>query len=89
MLVIAHQMRTVEAADKVVVLAEGQVAEEGSPAELMAKEAAYTAGWWSCSGRAPGGGWSKRYAKRGGLGGYRKTPGPLFPCLGTGDSFFI
>ena len=37
-LVIAHRMRTVEAADKVVVLAEGQVAEEGSPAELMAKE---------------------------------------------------
>ena len=37
-LVIAHRMRTVEAADKVVVLAEGRVAEEGSPAELMAKE---------------------------------------------------
>lgn len=37
-LVIAHRMRTVEAADKIVVLAEGQVAEEGSPAALMAKE---------------------------------------------------
>ena len=31
-------MRTVEAADKIVVLADGQVAEEGSPAELMAKD---------------------------------------------------
>ena len=37
-LVIAHRMRTVEAADKIVVLADGQVAEEGSPAELMAKD---------------------------------------------------
>ena len=38
MLVIAHRMRTVEAADKIVVLANGQVAEEGSPAELIAKD---------------------------------------------------
>ena len=36
-LVIAHRMRTVEAADKIVVLAEGRVAEQGSPSELMAK----------------------------------------------------
>jgi len=37
-LVIAHRMRTVEAADKVVVLADGAVAEEGSPAELFGRE---------------------------------------------------
>ena len=37
-LVIAHRMRTVEAADKIVVLADGKVAEEGRPAELFAKE---------------------------------------------------
>jgi len=37
-LVIAHRMRTVEAADKIVVLADGRVAEEGSPSELIAKE---------------------------------------------------
>ena len=36
-LVIAHRMRTVEAADKIVVLAGGRVAEQGSPSELMAK----------------------------------------------------
>lgn len=36
-LVIAHRMRTVEAADKIVVLADGRVAEQGSPEELMAK----------------------------------------------------
>ncbi len=34
-LVIAHRMRTVEAADKVIVLANGRVAEQGSPADLM------------------------------------------------------
>jgi len=34
-LVIAHRMRTVEAADQIVVLADGKVAEEGSPAELL------------------------------------------------------
>ena len=37
-LVIAHRMRTVEAADRIVVLADGKVAEEGAPEELFAKE---------------------------------------------------
>ena len=40
-LVIAHRMRTVEAADKIIVLSDGKVAEEGSPAELMAKGGLY------------------------------------------------
>ncbi len=40
-LVIAHRMRTVEAADKIVVLADGRVAEEGTPAELMEKNGLY------------------------------------------------
>lgn len=40
-LVIAHRMRTVEAADKIVVLADGRVKEEGSPAELIAKRGLY------------------------------------------------
>lgn len=35
-IVIAHRMRTVEAADKIVVIADGRVAEEGSPADLRA-----------------------------------------------------
>ncbi len=34
-LVIAHRMRTVENADKIVVLADGTVAEWGRPAELL------------------------------------------------------
>ena len=37
-LVIAHHMRTVANADKIVVLKEGRVAEQGAPAELMARE---------------------------------------------------
>ena len=34
-LVIAHRMRTVESADQIVVLKDGKVAEQGSPAELL------------------------------------------------------
>lgn len=37
-LVIAHRMRTVEAADKIVVLKDGKVAEEGKPSDLLMKE---------------------------------------------------
>ena len=37
-LVIAHRMRTVEAADHIVVLAEGKVAEEGRPEELLRED---------------------------------------------------
>ena len=37
-LVIAHRMRTVEAVDKIVVLDDGKVVEEGAPSELLAKE---------------------------------------------------
>jgi ATP-binding cassette subfamily B protein IrtB len=33
-LVIAHRMRTVEAADKIIVLEDGEVVEEGNPAKL-------------------------------------------------------
>ncbi|MCM1171996.1 MAG: ABC transporter ATP-binding protein/permease [Clostridium sp.] len=40
-LVIAHRMRTVEAADKIIVLADGRVAEEGAPTELMEKNGLY------------------------------------------------
>ena len=40
-LVIAHRMRTVEAADKIVVLENGRVAEMGSPGELMERGGLY------------------------------------------------
>lgn len=34
-LIIAHRMRTVAGADKIVVLKDGVVAEQGSPAQLL------------------------------------------------------
>ncbi len=37
-IVIAHRMCTVQAADKIVVLEGGRVAEQGSPTELMARD---------------------------------------------------
>ena len=40
-LVIAHRMRTVAGADQIVVLANGTVAEHGTPAELMRKDGIY------------------------------------------------
>lgn len=40
-LVIAHRMRTVAGADKVVVLADGTVAEAGTPDALMKKNGIY------------------------------------------------
>ena len=40
-LIIAHRMRTVEGADKLVLLSGGKVAEQGSPEELLAKGGIY------------------------------------------------
>ena len=40
-LIIAHRMRTVEGADKLVLLKDGKVAEQGSPEELLAKGGIY------------------------------------------------
>lgn len=40
-LIIAHRMRTVEGVDKLVLLKEGKVAEQGSPEELLAKGGIY------------------------------------------------
>ena len=40
-MIIAHRMRTVADADKIVVLKDGVVAEAGSPVELEAKNGIY------------------------------------------------
>ncbi len=40
-LVIAHRMRTVQSADKIIVLEDGKVKEEGSPATLYAQDGLY------------------------------------------------
>ena len=41
-LIIAHRMRTVENADKIVVLSGGHVAEEGRPDELMERRGIFS-----------------------------------------------
>ena len=41
-LIIAHRMRTVAGADKIIVLSDGVVAEQGKPDELYAKKGLYT-----------------------------------------------
>ncbi len=41
-LVIAHRMRTVAGADKIVVLSDGTVAEQGTPEELQKKDGIYS-----------------------------------------------
>ena len=41
-IVIAHRMRTIENADKVIVLNEGKVVEEGNPQELIKKNGQFT-----------------------------------------------
>ena len=41
-LIIAHRMRTVASADKIVVLKDGVVAEQGSPADLLEKGGIYS-----------------------------------------------
>lgn len=40
-LIIAHRMRTVDGVDKIVVLKDGVVAEQGTPQELKAKDSIY------------------------------------------------
>lgn len=41
-IVIAHRMRTVAGADKIIVLSGGRVAEEGAPKDLLAKNGLYS-----------------------------------------------
>ena len=41
-LIIAHRMRTVTGADKIIVLSDGRVAEQGRPEELYGKNGIYT-----------------------------------------------
>jgi ATP-binding cassette, subfamily B, bacterial MsbA len=41
-LVIAHRLSTIENADKILVIEAGQIVEEGSHRELLAKNGAYS-----------------------------------------------
>lgn len=40
-MIVAHRLSTVRKADRIVVISEGRVLEEGSHDELMAKKTAY------------------------------------------------
>lgn len=53
-LVIAHRMRTVAGADKIVVLADGVVAEQGNLVSCTIKTA-FTLVWWICNRQAESG----------------------------------
>lgn len=53
-LIIAHRMRTVAGADKIVVLANGVVAEQGTPANYIRKTA-FTPVWSICNRQAESG----------------------------------
>ncbi|WP_280318987.1 ABC transporter ATP-binding protein [Nocardia wallacei] len=46
-LVIAHRLETVADADTIVVLADGAVAEQGTPAELLSRDGRFAAFWQS------------------------------------------
>jgi subfamily B ATP-binding cassette protein MsbA len=40
-LIVAHRLSTIEHADRVVVMAQGRIVEQGAPDELLAKDGAY------------------------------------------------
>jgi len=51
-LVVAHRLTTASKADRIVVLADGQIAEVGGHAELLERDGAYAAMWAAFTGEA-------------------------------------
>ena len=51
-LTIAHRLKTVINSDRIIVMSEGRIIEEGSPEELLRKEGGIFAGMWNEARRA-------------------------------------
>lgn len=82
-LVIAHRFSTVRIADKIVVIEDGRLAEEGTHGELMEYDGIYVP-VQPPGGRLPGRGRPGRHRRRGGAGpggGAAVTLSVMFPVM--------
>ena len=52
-LLIAHRLQTAQGADRIVVIDDGQVVEDGPHQELLARDGRYTAMWRAFEGGPP------------------------------------
>jgi len=51
-LIIAHRLSTIRSADRILVIEDGRIAEQGTHEELLAKNGEYAALWHTQNGAA-------------------------------------